>query len=100
MALEIREVRGVGPHKDHIYLHLDHIDPAVLAERLPGITESGKIFAGADLTCHPLPVVPTVHYNMGGIPCVYYASVAKLAREPCEARVCTPGYIVVGGVNL
>jgi succinate dehydrogenase / fumarate reductase flavoprotein subunit len=68
MALEIREGRGVGPNKDHIFLHLDHIDPKVLAERLPGITESGKIFAGVDLTRQPLPVVPTVHYNMGGIP--------------------------------
>src|SRR3546814_18813370 len=59
MALEILEGRGVGPHKDHIYLHLDHIDHAVLAERLPGITESGKIFEGVDLTRQPLPVEPT-----------------------------------------
>jgi len=75
MALEIREGRGVGEHKDHIHLHLDHIDPKVLAERLPGITESGKIFAGVDLTRQPLPVVPTVHYNMGGIPCNYHGQV-------------------------
>src|SRR6476646_1245236 len=68
MAIEIREGRGVGPHKDHIWLHLDHIDPKILHERLPGITESGKIFAGVDLTRQPLPVTPTVHYNMGGIP--------------------------------
>jgi succinate dehydrogenase / fumarate reductase flavoprotein subunit len=75
MAMEIREGRGVGPNKDHIYLHLDHIDPKVLAERLPGITESGKIFAGVDLTRQPLPVCPTVHYNMGGIPCNYHGQV-------------------------
>ena len=75
MAMEIREGRGVGEHKDHIFLHLDHIDPKVLAERLPGITESGKIFAGVDLTRQPLPVVPTVHYNMGGIPCNYHGQV-------------------------
>ena len=78
MAAEIREGRGVGPHKDHIYLHLDHIDPAVLAERLPGITETGKIFAGVDLTRQPLPVTPTVHYNMGGIPCNYHGEVVTL----------------------
>jgi succinate dehydrogenase / fumarate reductase flavoprotein subunit len=81
MALEIREGRGVGPHKDHIFLHLDHIDPAVLHERLPGITESGKIFAGVDLTRQPLPVVPTVHYNMGGIPCNYHGEVVTLGKD-------------------
>ncbi|MBJ7439224.1 MAG: succinate dehydrogenase flavoprotein subunit [Sphingopyxis sp.] len=81
MALEIREGRGVGPHKDHIYLHLDHIDPAVLHERLPGITESGKVFAGVDLTRQPLPVVPTVHYNMGGIPCNYHGEVVTLGKD-------------------
>jgi len=81
MALEIREGRGVGPNKDHIYLHLDHIDPKVLAERLPGITESGKIFAGVDLTRQPLPVVPTVHYNMGGIPCDYHGRVMTIGPD-------------------
>jgi succinate dehydrogenase / fumarate reductase, flavoprotein subunit len=81
MALEIREGRGVGPNKDHIYLHLDHIDPKVLAERLPGITESGKIFAGVDLTRQPLPVVPTVHYNMGGIPCDYHGRVMTIGAD-------------------
>jgi succinate dehydrogenase / fumarate reductase, flavoprotein subunit len=75
MAMEIREGRGVGKESDHIYLHLDHIDPKVLAERLPGITETGKIFAGVDLTRQPLPVVPTVHYNMGGIPTNYHGEV-------------------------
>jgi succinate dehydrogenase / fumarate reductase flavoprotein subunit len=67
MTVEIREGRGVGKNKDHIYLHLDHLDPAVLHERLPGISESARIFAGVDVTKEPIPVLPTVHYNMGGI---------------------------------
>jgi succinate dehydrogenase / fumarate reductase flavoprotein subunit len=75
MAMEIREGRGVGAEKDHIFLHLNHIDPKILHERLPGITETGKIFAGVDLTRQPLPVVPTVHYNMGGIPTNYHGEV-------------------------
>src|SRR5947209_20183064 len=78
MAMEIREGRGGGENKDYIYLHLDHLDPEVLAERLPGITETGKIFAGVDLTRQPLPVVPTVHYNMGGIPTNYHGEVGTL----------------------
>ena len=94
MALEIREGRGVGPHNDHIYLHLDHIDPAVLAERLPGITESGKIFAGVDLTRQPLPVVPTVHYNMGGIPTNYHGEVVTLGKDGPDTVV--PGLFAVG----
>jgi succinate dehydrogenase / fumarate reductase flavoprotein subunit len=94
MALEIREGRGVGPHSDHIYLHLDHIDPKVLAERLPGITESGKIFAGVDLTRQPLPVVPTVHYNMGGIPCNYHGEVVTLGKDGPDTVV--PGLFAVG----
>jgi succinate dehydrogenase / fumarate reductase, flavoprotein subunit len=94
MALEIREGRGVGPEKDHIYLHLDHIDPKVLAERLPGITESGKIFAGVDLTRQPLPVSPTVHYNMGGIPCNYHGQVVTKRDGDDDAIV--PGLYAVG----
>jgi succinate dehydrogenase / fumarate reductase, flavoprotein subunit len=94
MALEMREGRGVGPHKDHIYLHLDHIDPKVLAERLPGITESGKIFAGVDLTRQPLPVSPTVHYNMGGIPCNYHGQVVTKKDGNDDAVV--PGLYAVG----
>jgi succinate dehydrogenase / fumarate reductase flavoprotein subunit len=94
MALEIREGRGVGPNKDHIYLHLDHIDPKVLAERLPGITESGKIFAGVDLTRQPLPVVPTVHYNMGGIPTNYHGEVMTVRDGSPESVV--PGLFAVG----
>ncbi|WP_343611386.1 succinate dehydrogenase flavoprotein subunit [Novosphingobium sp.] len=95
MALEIREGRGVGPHADHIYLHLDHIDPKVLAERLPGITESGKIFAGVDLTRQPLPVVPTVHYNMGGIPCNYHGEVVTIGPDGNPDHV-VPGLFAVG----
>ncbi|HEX7753119.1 MAG TPA: FAD-binding protein, partial [Novosphingobium sp.] len=78
MAMEMREGRGVGKEGDHIHLHLDHIDPKVLHERLPGITETGKIFAGVDLTRQPLPVTPTVHYNMGGIPTNYHGEVVRL----------------------
>jgi succinate dehydrogenase / fumarate reductase flavoprotein subunit len=71
MTIEIREGRGVGPNKDHIFLHLSHLDPKIIAERLPGITESARIFAGVDVNKEPIPVLPTVHYNMGGIPCAY-----------------------------
>jgi succinate dehydrogenase / fumarate reductase flavoprotein subunit len=71
MTIEIREGRGVGPNKDHINLHLSHLDPKVIHERLPGISESARIFAGVDVTKEPIPVLPTVHYNMGGIPCAY-----------------------------
>ncbi|MCE7797572.1 succinate dehydrogenase flavoprotein subunit [Sphingobium sufflavum] len=94
MAMEMREGRGVGPNKDHIFLHLDHIDPKVLAERLPGITESGKIFAGVDLTRQPLPVTPTVHYNMGGIPCNYHGQVMTKVGDDPEVPV--PGLFAVG----
>ena len=95
MALEIREGRGVGPHKDHIFLHLDHIDPKVLGQRLPGITESGKIFAGVDLTRQPLPVVPTVHYNMGGIPTNYHGEVVTIGADGNPETV-VPGLFAVG----
>lgn len=94
MTLEIREGRGVGKNKDHIFLHLDHLDPAVLHERLPGISESAKIFAGVDLTKEPIPVLPTVHYNMGGIPTNYWGE----ALNPTEAdpdRI-QPGLMAVG----
>jgi succinate dehydrogenase / fumarate reductase, flavoprotein subunit len=94
MALEIREGRGVGPHKDHINLHLDHIDPAILAQRLPGITETGKVFAGVDLTRQPLPVSPTVHYNMGGIPCNYHGEVVTLKDGDPDSVV--PGLFAIG----
>jgi succinate dehydrogenase / fumarate reductase flavoprotein subunit len=94
MAMEIREGRGVGKDSDHIFLHLDHIDPKVLAERLPGITETGKIFAGVDLTKKPLPVVPTVHYNMGGVPTNYHGEVVQLRDGNPDAVV--PGLFAVG----
>ena len=94
MALEMREGRGVGKNGDHIWLHLDHIDPKVLAERLPGITETGKIFAGVDLTRQPLPVTPTVHYNMGGIPTNYHGEVVHMKDGDPDAVV--PGLFAVG----
>ena len=68
MSIEIRERRGVGPDSDHIYLHLDHLPASLLAERLPGISEATKIFAGVDVTKEPIPVIPTAHYNIGGVP--------------------------------
>jgi succinate dehydrogenase / fumarate reductase flavoprotein subunit len=94
MAMEIREGRGVGDKKDHIYLHLDHIDAKILHERLPGITETGKIFAGVDLTRQPLPVIPTVHYNMGGIPTNYHGEVVTLKDGDPDCVV--PGLFAVG----
>jgi succinate dehydrogenase / fumarate reductase flavoprotein subunit len=94
MTIEIREGRGVGPKKDHIYLHLDHLDPKVLHERLPGISESAKIFAGVDLTREPIPVLPTVHYNMGGIPANYHGEAIDPRRGGPDAIV--PGLMTVG----
>ena len=94
MAMEIREGRGVGKEKDHIFLHLNHIDPKILHERLPGITETGKIFAGVDLTRQPLPVVPTVHYNMGGIPTNYHGEVVHNKDGNPDSVV--PGLFAVG----
>lgn len=76
MTIEILEGRGVGEHKDHIYLHLEHLNPETLHQRLPGISETAKIFAGVDVTSQPIPVLPTVHYNMGGIPTNYHGEVA------------------------
>jgi len=75
--MEIREGRGVGEKKDHIYLHLDHLPSDLLAERLPGISETASIFAGVDVTKEPIPVLPTVHYNMGGIPTNHYGEVIR-----------------------
>jgi succinate dehydrogenase / fumarate reductase flavoprotein subunit len=94
MAMEMREGRGVGKNGDHIFLHLDHIDPKVLAERLPGITETGKVFAGVDLTRQPLPVTPTVHYNMGGIPTNFHGEVVRLKDGDPDSIV--PGLFAVG----
>jgi succinate dehydrogenase / fumarate reductase flavoprotein subunit len=94
MTIEIREGRGVGPKKDHIFLHLDHLDPKILAERLPGITESARIFAGVDLTREPVPIVPTVHYNMGGIATNYHGeAVTKKDGNPDQI---VPGLMALG----
>ena len=94
MTVEIREGRGVGLEKDHIYLHLDHLDPKILAERLPGITESAKIFAGVDLRREPIPVLPTVHYNMGGIPTNFHGEVLTLKNGNPDHVV--PGLMAIG----
>src|SRR5262250_2905406 len=94
MTIEIREGRGVGKHKDHIYLHLDHLDPEILHERLPGISESARIFAGVDVTSEPIPIVPTVHYNMGGIATNYHgeALTKKNGNDDCVV----PGLMALG----
>jgi succinate dehydrogenase / fumarate reductase flavoprotein subunit len=94
MTIEIREGRGVGPKKDHIHLHLDHLDPKVLHERLPGISETAKIFANVDVTKEPIPVLPTVHYNMGGIQTNYHAQVVTKAGGDPDHVV--PGLMAVG----
>ncbi len=94
MTIEIREGRGVGPNKDHIYLHLDHLDPQILHTRLPGISETAKIFAGVDVTKQPIPVLPTVHYNMGGIPTNYHGEVVTLQNGNPDAVV--PGLMAIG----
>ena len=94
MSNEIREGRGVGGENDHIFLHLDHLDPALLAERLPGISESAKIFAGVDVTKEPIPVIPTVHYNMGGIPTNYHGEVIN--PTPADQDAVVPGLFAIG----
>ncbi len=94
MTIEIREGRGVGPNKDHIYLHLDHLDPADIEHKLPGIAESAKIFAGVDVTKEPIPVLPTVHYNMGGIPTNYHGEVVTLYNGNPDTVV--PGLMAIG----
>ncbi len=94
MTLEIREGRGVGEKKDHIFLHLNHLPPETLKLRLPGISESARIFAGVDLTRQPIPVLPTVHYNMGGIPTNYWGEVLNPTKDDPDAV--TPGLMAVG----
>ena len=94
MTVEIREGRGVGKDKDHLYLHLNHLPPEVLAERLPGISESAKIFAGVDVTRDPIPVLPTVHYNMGGIPTNYWGEALNPINGIPDAI--QPGLMAVG----
>ena len=94
MTIEIREGRGVGDEKDHIYLHLEHLGPELLAERLPGISESARIFAGVDITREPIPVLPTVHYNMGGIPTNYHGEVR--AASGGDPDTFAPGLMAIG----
>jgi len=94
MTIEIREGRGVGPNKDHIYLHLEHLGADVINERLPGIAESARIFAGVDVTKEPIPVIPTVHYNMGGVPTNYHGEVVTLKDGNPEHVV--PGLMAIG----
>jgi len=94
MTIEIREGRGVGPEKDHIHLHLEHLGPEVIEERLPGIAESARIFAGVDVTKEPIPVLPTVHYNMGGIPANFNGQVVTLKDGDPESVVA--GLMAVG----
>jgi len=94
MTIEIREGRGVGKLHDHIYLHLDHLDPKILHERLPGISESARIFAGVDVTKEPIPVLPTVHYNMGGIPTNYHGEV--LTKKNGDPDTVAPGLMALG----
>jgi succinate dehydrogenase / fumarate reductase, flavoprotein subunit len=94
MTIEIREGRGVGEHKDHIYLNLMHLGPEVIQERLPGIAESARIFAGVDVTKEPIPVLPTVHYNMGGIPTNYHGEVVQKRGDDVDAIV--PGLFAIG----
>jgi succinate dehydrogenase / fumarate reductase, flavoprotein subunit len=94
MAVEIREGRGCGPHGDHILLHLEHLDPKVLQQRLPGISETAKIFAGVDVTRQPIPILPTAHYNMGGIPTNIHAEVPDSTTDDQE-RIVT-GLMAIG----
>ncbi|WP_300377536.1 succinate dehydrogenase flavoprotein subunit [Henriciella sp.] len=94
MTVEIREGRGVGEGKDHIHLHLEHLPPETLAERLPGISETAKIFSGVDVTKEPIPVLPTVHYNMGGIPTNYHGEV--LTKKGADTDSVVPGLMAVG----
>jgi len=94
MTIEIREGRGVGPNKDHIHLHIEHLDPAIINERLPGIAETAQIFAGVDVTKEPIPILPTCHYNMGGIPTNYHGEVVTL--KDGDANTVVPGLMAVG----
>ncbi|MBF0326965.1 succinate dehydrogenase flavoprotein subunit [Magnetospirillum moscoviense] len=94
MTMEIREGRGVGKDKDHIFLHLDHLPPETLELRLPGISETAKIFAGVDVTKQPIPVLPTVHYNMGGIPTNVHGEVLRPTAADPDATV--PGLMAIG----
>lgn len=91
VTIEILEGRGIGEHKDHVYLHLEHLDPQIIHEKLPGISETAKIFANIDVTRQPIPVLPTVHYNMGGIPTNHHAEVLSSSQEDV-----VPGLMAIG----
>jgi succinate dehydrogenase/fumarate reductase flavoprotein subunit len=94
MTIEINEGRGYGPLKDHIHLHIEHLDPKVIHERLPGISETARIFAGVDVTKEPIPILPTVHYNMGGIPTNYHGEVVTLKDGNPDHLI--PGLMAAG----
>lgn len=94
-TIEIREGRGVGPNKDHVYLQLSHLPPETLHARLPGISETAQIFAGVDVTKEPIPVLPTVHYNMGGVPTNYTGNVLTYDTEAGEDKI-VPGLYAAG----
>ena len=94
MTIEIDEGRGCGPNKDHIMLHLEHLGADLLHERLPGISETSKVFAGVDVTKEPIPVLPTVHYNMGGVPTNHHTEV--LRPTPADPDAVVPGLMAVG----
>ena len=94
MTVEMREGRGVGEDRDHIHLHIEHLDAKVIAERLPGISETAKIFAGVDVTREPVPVLPTVHYNMGGVPTNHLGEARAPSNGTLEATV--PGLMAIG----
>jgi succinate dehydrogenase / fumarate reductase flavoprotein subunit len=94
MTIEMREGRGVGPHKDHIHLHLEHLDADVIHERLPGIADTARIFAGIVVTKEPIPVLPTCHYNMGGVPTNHHGEVVSLLDGDAESAV--PGLMAIG----
>jgi succinate dehydrogenase / fumarate reductase flavoprotein subunit len=94
MTVEVQEGRGVGPDRDHLLLHIEHLDPAVIRERLPGITETARIFAGVDVTSTPIPVQPTAHYNMGGIPTNLHGEV--IDPTPDDPDRVVPGLMAIG----
>ena len=94
MTIEINEGRGCGPDKDHILLHLEHLGAELLHERLPGISETAKVFAGVDVTREPIPVLPTVHYNMGGVPTNYHGEARR--GDPSDPEAIVPGLMAVG----
>jgi succinate dehydrogenase / fumarate reductase flavoprotein subunit len=94
IMMEIREGRGVGKERDHVYLHIEHLDPEIIKERLPGISETARIFAGVDVTKEPIPILPTVHYNMGGIPTNYKAEV--ITKNGDDSEVVVPGLMAIG----